>query len=142
MLLDQKKASSMQHTWHTLVGACKATGSIVVSGKKDVDSMLNTIDANALAPRQNQASMDNFWQKQMDPATKKRLNKAIANWVATACRPIRIVEDEGLVDTVHIVSNDWTYEFQSRATIATCIQDISAQNKDQWCLKTAQNGED
>ena len=86
----------------------------------------HTVAVDSPAPRQSQsqASMDSFRQKTMDGSTKKRLTEAIARWVATSCRPISIVEDDGLEEILRIASNDFTYELPSRATIANRIQDV------------------
>lgn len=75
-------------------------------------------------PRQNQATMDGFRHRYMDTATKNKLTVAIAKWVATACRPVSIVEDEGLTEIICIASNDWTYEAPSRATIISRFENV------------------
>ncbi|KAM3850330.1 E3 SUMO-protein ligase ZBED1-like, partial [Diretmus argenteus] len=62
--------------------------------------------------------------KQIDNSTRRKLTTAIAKWVATACRPISIVEDVGLREIIRIASNDWTYELPSRGTITTKIHDL------------------
>ncbi|KAJ8333570.1 hypothetical protein SKAU_G00415780 [Synaphobranchus kaupii] len=48
---------------------------------------------------------------------------------ATACRPINVVEDEGLADIIRIASNDRTYELPSRATITSHIQKLHETEK-------------
>ncbi|XP_038127686.1 E3 SUMO-protein ligase ZBED1-like [Cyprinodon tularosa] len=65
--------------------------------------------------------MDDFRQKRMDTLTKNKLTAAIAKWVATACRPVNVVEDEGLANIVRTAANDWNYELPSRATITSHI---------------------
>lgn len=40
----------------------------------------------------------------MDSSTSSKLSLAIAKWVATACRPINVVEDEGLLEMIRIAS--------------------------------------
>ena len=60
----------------------------------------------------------------MDATTKNRLTAAIAKWVATECRPVSVVEDEGLADIIRIASNDWTYELPSSATVTSHVQSL------------------
>ncbi|XP_060766177.1 E3 SUMO-protein ligase ZBED1-like [Neoarius graeffei] len=67
----------------------------------------------------------------MDAATKNKLTAAIAKWVATACRPVSIVDDEGLTEIIRIASNDWTYETPSRATITSRIETLYEIEKSQ-----------
>lgn len=55
---------------------------------------------------------------------KKQLTVAIAKWVATSCRPISIVEDEGLTEIIRVASKDFTYEAPSRATITARIDKL------------------
>ena len=57
----------------------------------------HTADANSPPPRHSQATMDGFRKKHLDTTTKNKLTAAIAKWVATACRPVNVVEDEGPV---------------------------------------------
>ncbi|XP_059190842.1 E3 SUMO-protein ligase ZBED1-like [Centropristis striata] len=80
--------------------------------------------ASSPPPRHSQATIDGFRQKHLDTTTKNKLTAAIAKWVATACRPVNVVEDEGLVDIIRIASNDWTYELPSRATITSHVQKL------------------
>lgn len=84
----------------------------------------HTANANSRTPSQKQVTIDGFRQRHMDTATKNKLVAAIAKWVATACRPINIVEDEGLTEIIRIASNDWTYEAPSRATITNRIENL------------------
>ncbi|XP_060792633.1 E3 SUMO-protein ligase ZBED1-like [Neoarius graeffei] len=81
--------------------------------------------------RHNQATMDGFRHRHMDAATKNKLTVAIAKWVATACRPVSIVDDEGLTEIIRIASNDWTYETPSRATITSRIETFYETEKSQ-----------
>ena len=89
----------------------------------------HTTDAKSAPPRQSQATMDDFRQKPMDNTTKKKVTATIAKWVATACRPINVVEDEGLADIIRIASNDWTYKLPSRATITSLVQTLHEKEK-------------
>ncbi|XP_038149644.1 E3 SUMO-protein ligase ZBED1-like [Cyprinodon tularosa] len=81
----------------------------------------HSADLNSPPPRQSQVTMDDFRQKRMDTLTKNKLTAAIAKWVATACRPVNVVEDEGLANIVRTAANDWNYELPSRATITSHI---------------------
>ena len=49
--------------------------------------------------------------------------------MATACRPVNVVEDEGLADIIRIASNDWTYELPLRATITSHVQKLHKTEK-------------
>lgn len=60
-------------------------------------------------------------KKCMDNSTTNKLSAAIAKWVATACRPINIVKDQGLLKIICITFNDYTYELPLRATTVTKI---------------------
>ncbi|CAJ1081194.1 E3 SUMO-protein ligase ZBED1-like [Xyrichtys novacula] len=60
----------------------------------------------------------------MERSTKRKLETAIAKWVATTCRPISIVQDVGLREIIRITSNDWTYELPCRTTITTKIHNL------------------
>lgn len=71
-----------------------------------------------------QTTLDNARQKTMDQATSKKLTVAIAKWIAAACRPIAIVEDEGLRDIIRIASKDPSYELPSRSTITNRIHEL------------------
>lgn len=65
----------------------------------------------------------------MDISTSNRLTTAIAKWVATACRPVNIVEDEGLLEIVCIASNDYKYDLPSRATVTSKIDNFYEEEK-------------
>ncbi|KAL4008846.1 hypothetical protein ACER0C_002698 [Sarotherodon galilaeus] len=88
--------------------------------------------ANAGSPppsRQKQTMLDSFQRRRLDNSTTNKLSTAIAKWVATAWRPINIVEDEGLLEIIRIASNDCTYELPSRATTATKIHNLYEDEK-------------
>lgn len=53
----------------------------------------------------------------------------IAKWVTTACRPVNVVEDEGLLEIIRIASNDSTYELPSRATVTSKIHNSYEEEK-------------
>lgn len=71
-----------------------------------------------------QTTLDSrFRSRSMDTSTSSKLTQAIAKWIATACRPVYIVEDEGLRDIIRIASGDLTYELPSRATVMSRIHE-------------------
>lgn len=74
------------------------------------------------APRFRQTTL--VYGGRVDQQKGKRLVEAIAKWVASACRPINIVEDPGLRDVLRIATNDAAYELPSRRTIRRRIQEL------------------
>ncbi len=58
-----------------------------------------------------------------------KLLTAVAKWVATPCRPINIVEDEGLLEIFCTVSNNGMYELSSRAATVNKIQSLHEDKK-------------
>ena len=62
------------------------------------------------------------WQSVKKTITTK-LTNAIAKWVAIDCRPINIVEDKGLRDSIQIASGDSSNKTPSRGTIVTRIHE-------------------
>lgn len=88
----------------------------------------HTAEAENL-PRQMQTMLDSFQRRRMDNSTTNKLSTAIAKWVATAWRPIDIVEDEGLLEIIRIASNDCTYELPSRATTVAKIHNLYEDEK-------------
>lgn len=60
----------------------------------------------------------------MDNSTSNKLSEAVAKWVATVCRPIKIVEDEGLLEIICVASNDCIYELPLRATTVIKIHNL------------------
>lgn len=92
----------------------------------------HTADAESAPPppRQKQTTLESSLQKRrLDKSTNNQLSTAIAKWVATACRPINIVEDEGLLDIIRIASNDSTYKLPSRGTTVAKIHDLYTDEK-------------
>ncbi len=89
-------------------------------------SAKHTADAESPVPppRLKQTTLDNLQGKQLDISTSRKLTKAVAKWVATACRPVSIVEDDGLREIIRIASNDWTYELPCIATTTKNIHDL------------------
>ncbi|KAI7801397.1 putative zinc finger BED domain-containing protein 1-like [Triplophysa rosa] len=69
----------------------------------------HTTDAETSPPpRQSQTTLDCFQRRRMDNSTSNRLTTSITKWVAKACRPVNVVDDEGLLEIIHIASNDYT----------------------------------
>lgn len=54
--------------------------------------------------------------KRMSKATTEKLTNSIAKWVAADCRPISIVEDEGLKEAFQIASSDSNFQLPSRTS--------------------------
>ncbi|XP_039455640.1 E3 SUMO-protein ligase ZBED1-like [Oreochromis aureus] len=52
----------------------------------------------------------------MSKSATDRLTNVIAKWIAMNCRPINIVEDEGLTEVLQIASNDPSYKPPCRTT--------------------------
>ena len=50
-----------------------------------------------------------------------RLTNVLAKWIAMNCRPINIVEDEGLTEVLQTASNDPSYKPPCRTTLTTKI---------------------
>nr|XP_055040804.1 E3 SUMO-protein ligase ZBED1-like [Misgurnus anguillicaudatus] len=90
----------------------------------------HTADADSTPPpRQTQTTLTSLQRRPMDNSTRNKVTTAIAKWVATACRPVNVVEDEGLLEIIHIASNNYTYELPSRATITSKIHNIYEEEK-------------
>ncbi|KAL7861685.1 hypothetical protein SRHO_G00131260 [Serrasalmus rhombeus] len=71
-----------------------------------------------------QTTLDNVLRQTMDQPTCNKLIAAIAKWIATACRPINTVEDEGLRDIIRIASKDPSYELPSRSIIINRVHEL------------------
>ncbi|KAK0150836.1 hypothetical protein N1851_008035 [Merluccius polli] len=56
--------------------------------------------------------------------TTAKLTNAIAKWIATDCRPINIVPDQGLQDIIQIATGDPSYKLPSKGTIVTRIHQL------------------
>lgn len=74
-------------------------------------------------------TLDSVKGKPMNKHTSSKLSTAIAKWVATALRPLNIVEDKGLREIIRIASNDYTYELPSRATTLSTINSLYEDQK-------------
>uniref|UniRef100_A0A3B5A479 BED-type domain-containing protein n=1 Tax=Stegastes partitus TaxID=144197 RepID=A0A3B5A479_9TELE len=62
--------------------------------------------------------------KQMSKATTEKLTNSIAKWVAADCRPISIVEDEGLKEAFQIALPDPNFQLPSRTTVMKRIHQL------------------
>ncbi|KAJ8375317.1 hypothetical protein SKAU_G00058970 [Synaphobranchus kaupii] len=60
----------------------------------------------------------------MSKATTEKLTNSIAKWVAADCRPISIVEDEGLKEAFQIASSDPNFQLPSRTTVMKRIHQL------------------
>ena len=70
-------------------------------------------ESRAPAPT-SQTTLVNLARRRLDKPATRKLSDAIAEWVATSCRPINVVEDDGLQKIIRIASNDWTYAVAAR----------------------------
>ena len=48
----------------------------------------------------------------------------LVKWIAMNCRPLNIVEDEGLTEVLQTASNDLIYKSPCRTTVTTKISKI------------------
>ncbi|RVE68512.1 hypothetical protein OJAV_G00093430 [Oryzias javanicus] len=76
-----------------------------------------------------QVTLDGLRQKSMPASTTSKLSTAVAKWIAKACRPVNIVEDEDLCEIIRIASNDPTYQLPSRATTGKNIAELYENEK-------------
>lgn len=53
----------------------------------------------------------------MSKSTTEKLTNTIAKWIAADCRPISIVEDQGLQEAFQIMASDPTFQLPSRGTV-------------------------
>lgn len=72
----------------------------------------------------HQTTLDAACGRPINQPRSRKLEEAIAKWVATSCRPVFIVEDRGLKEIIRIASNDYTYEPPSRQTITRRIHEL------------------
>ncbi|MED6231486.1 hypothetical protein ATANTOWER_019599 [Ataeniobius toweri] len=67
------------------------------------------------------------FERLLDNATCNNPLTSIPTWVTTACRPINIVEDKGLLQIRCIASDNYTYK--SRATTVSKIHSLYEEEK-------------
>ena len=58
--------------------------------------------------RQAKTTLVNLARRRLDKPTTRKLSDAIAEWVATSCSPINVVEDDGLQKKIRIASQHAT----------------------------------
>lgn len=84
-----------------------------VSGE-DVSNLAN----NSKALRQTTLEENT---PRMSKSATDRLTNILAKWIAMNCRPINIVEDEGLTEVLQTASNDPSYKPPCRTTVTNKI---------------------
>ncbi|XP_063765784.1 E3 SUMO-protein ligase ZBED1-like [Eleginops maclovinus] len=91
--------------------------------------------AKVLALRQHQAVFAKLhWQS----AARTKLTNAIAKWITVDCRPINIVEDQGLQGIIQIATDDPSYKPSARGTIVTRIHELFGSEKAKKAEQLAQ----
>lgn len=80
-------------------------------------------DASAAVSSLRQPTLAEFG-KRMSKATTEKLTNSIAKWVAADCRPISVVEDEGLKEAFQIASSDSNFQLPSRTTVMKRIHQL------------------
>ena len=68
--------------------------------------------------------------KPVSAALSARLTKLLAQWIAINCRPISVVEDDGLELVLQAATGDPTYKLPARRTIVRRIHDQYATEKE------------
>lgn len=67
--------------------------------------------------------------KPVSTALSAKLTNLLAQWIATSCRPISVVEDDGLELVLQAATGDPSYKLPARRTIMRRIQDQHAAEK-------------
>ncbi|KAL2076789.1 hypothetical protein ACEWY4_027609 [Coilia grayii] len=62
--------------------------------------------------------------KRMSKATTDKLTNSVAKWIAADCRPVSIVEDQGLQEAFQIASSDTHFQLPSRTTVMKRIHQL------------------
>lgn len=65
----------------------------------------------------------------MSKSATDKLTNVIAKWIAMNCRPINIVEDEGLKEVLQTASNDLSYRLPCRTTVTNKISKMYDEEK-------------
>lgn len=94
--------------------------------------VLNTTSKSATSTNQaRQTTLEECSRRgnAVNKCTADKLTKALAEWIATECGPISIVEDHGLQNVMHISTGDPSYKLPSRGTITTTIHQLYDDNK-------------
>uniref|UniRef100_A0A3Q3NKF3 Uncharacterized protein n=1 Tax=Labrus bergylta TaxID=56723 RepID=A0A3Q3NKF3_9LABR len=88
-----------------------------------VDTSKSFNETNSGA-RLRQTTLDAACGRSIDKQRQEKLTNAIAKWIAKACRPISVVEGDGLRNVLRIATNDGRYEILSRRTITRRIHEL------------------
>ncbi|XP_054592038.2 E3 SUMO-protein ligase ZBED1-like [Nothobranchius furzeri] len=67
--------------------------------------------------------------KPISAALSSKLTDLLAQWIATSCRPISVVEDDGLELVLQAATGDSSYKLPARRTIVRKIHDQHATEK-------------
>ncbi|CAL9696518.1 unnamed protein product [Knipowitschia caucasica] len=67
--------------------------------------------------------------KPVSTALSAKLTNLLAQWIATSCRPISVVEDDGLELVLQTATGDSSYKLSARRTIMRRIHDQHATEK-------------
>lgn len=67
--------------------------------------------------------------KPVSAALSEKLTTLLAQWIATSCRPISIVEDDGLELVLQAATGDPSYKLPARRTVVWRINDQYAAEK-------------
>uniref|UniRef100_A0A3Q3X9E9 HAT C-terminal dimerisation domain-containing protein n=1 Tax=Mola mola TaxID=94237 RepID=A0A3Q3X9E9_MOLML len=64
------------------------------------------------------------FRAKMSKSTTDKLTNSLAKWIAVDCRPLSVVDDQGLEAVLQIASSDPTYELPCRKTISNKIHQL------------------
>uniref|UniRef100_A0A1A8BSK1 BED-type domain-containing protein n=1 Tax=Nothobranchius kadleci TaxID=1051664 RepID=A0A1A8BSK1_NOTKA len=67
--------------------------------------------------------------KPISAALSSKLTNLLAQWIATSCRPISVVKDDGLELVLQAATGDSSYKLPARRTIVRKIHDQHATEK-------------
>ena len=89
--------------------------------------------STAVAPAKSSARQTTMFEynrgKPVSTALSEKLTKLLAQWIATSCRPISVVEDDGLELVLQAATGDPSYKLPARRTIMRRIHDQHASEK-------------
>ncbi len=73
-----------------------------------------------------QSTLDKMtgFRAKMSKSTTDKLTNPLAKWIAVDCRPLSVVEDQGLEAMLQIASSDPTYDLPCRKTISNKIHQL------------------
>ena len=75
------------------------------------------------------ATLDQMFKHKLSKSTCDRLTNSLAKWIVMDCRPVSVVEDRGLLETLQIASSHASYKPPSRSTIVSRIQQLYDQER-------------